>query len=64
MFEVKLNIVRDKKDSREKDTCNYFTETLSGFLQIMRLKSENISLTDKYEFFRFLPINRNNLVNS
>jgi hypothetical protein len=64
MFEVKLNIVRDKKDFNGKDTCNYFIETLSGFLQIMRLKSENISLTDKYEFFRFLPINRNNLVNN
>jgi BRCA1-associated protein len=28
----------------------------------MRVKSENISLTDKYEFFRFLPIKRNNIV--
>jgi len=37
-------------------------ETITGKLQIMRVKSENISLTDKYDFFRFLPIKRNNIV--
>ncbi len=40
---------------------NWF-ETFTGHIQIMRVKSENISLTDKYEFFRFLPIKRNNIV--
>lgn len=33
-------------------------ETLLCRLEIMRVKSENLSLTDKYEFFRFLPIKR------
>lgn len=37
-------------------------ETFIGSLQIMRVKSENISLTDKYEFFRFLPIKRGETV--
>jgi hypothetical protein len=41
---------------------NTLYETISGHLQIMRVKSENISLTDKYEFFRFLPILRSNIV--
>lgn len=40
---------------------NWF-DTFTGHIQIMRVKSENISLTDKYEFFRFLPIKRNNIV--
>ncbi len=37
-------------------------ETLYGRLQIMRVKSDNLSLTDKYEFFRFMPIKRGELV--
>lgn len=41
---------------------NSLYETISGHLQIMRVKSDNISLTDKYEFFRFLPILRSNIV--
>ena len=61
MFELKFNLLKEKKESTliEQEA---FLNTYSGFLQIMRVKSENISLTDRYEFFRFLPITRNNMV--
>ena len=37
-------------------------ETLYGEVRMFRMKTENISLTEKHEFFRFLPINRTNVI--
>ena len=45
-----------KNDSFEK------YETLNGEIKMFRTKNENVSLTEKYEFFRFLPINRTNSI--
>ncbi len=58
--EIEISTALDLKD-KEPNLYNLF-ETISGHSQLMRVKSENISLTDKYEFFRFLPIKRNNIV--
>jgi len=37
-------------------------EVLSGEVKFFRAKTENLSLTEKNEFFRFLPINRMNII--
>ena len=45
-----------RKDSFEK------YETLNGEIKMFQTKYENISLTEKYEFFRYLPINRTKII--
>ena len=52
---ISQNIL-SRKDSFEK------YETLNGEIKMFQTKYENISLTEKYEFFRYLPINRTKII--
>ena len=77
MFDVQINIDTNESKFQiinvdadiikgdiiiNKEPTNEIYEVISGKLKIYRTVSENISLTDKCEFFRFLPIKRNNIV--
>jgi hypothetical protein len=63
MFEVKLYLNEnefEKLKSNETKETQY--EIIKGKVKLFRTQNENISLTDKCEYFRFLPIRRNNIV--
>jgi hypothetical protein len=63
MFEVKLYL-NDNEISKIKTTNKEgnLYEITTGKLKLFHTQSENISLTDKCEYFRFLPIQRNSIV--
>jgi hypothetical protein len=61
MFYVKLFLNENEfQNNLKQETKQY--EIITAKLKLFRTTSENISLTDKCEFFRFLPIQRNNIV--
>ena len=76
MFELKILLEKNEKlrklslNSENFISKNIITlketsdksETLYAEVKIFRAKTENLSLTEKYEFFRFLPINRSNII--
>ncbi len=73
MFELKLyidekkyNIANDKHEIIDDGIETFIAygnyDIINADLKILRNLYENISLTDKCEYFRFLPINRNNIV--
>jgi hypothetical protein len=59
MFEVKLYL-NELEKPRAKESTQY--EIVTGKVKLFRIQNENISLTDKCEYFRFLPIRRNKIV--
>ena len=61
MFEVKV-ITKSKITIDSIEANNNLYEHIEGVAKLYRISSENISLTDKFETFRFLPIERTNLL--
>jgi hypothetical protein len=56
MFDLK---VISEKEIKNKDSNNLY-EYIDGRIELYKLNSNNLSLTNTIETFRFLPINRTN----
>ena len=61
MFQLSI-ITKSQKNLESIEKNNIFYDNIEGEVKLFRIPSENISLTDKFETFRFLPISRTNLI--
>ena len=61
MFQINI-ITNSQKNLETIEKNNIFYDNIDGEVKLYRIPSENISLTDKFETFRFLPISRTNLI--
>ena len=61
MFEAKI-ITASKCNIETIEEKNNLYEHIEGKAKLYRISSDSISLTDKFETFRFLPIERTNFI--
>ena len=61
MFQLRI-ITDSSKTIESIESQNQIYDTIQGKCKLYRISNDYISLTDKFELFRFLPINITNLI--
>ena len=58
MFDLKVIILNEKEQKSESKDNNNLLQYIEANIELYKLNSNSLSLTNKIETFRFLPINR------
>ena len=58
MFDLKIICSNEKESKSENKDSNNLLEYIQGNIELYRINSNSLSLTNNIETFRFLPINR------